>query len=235
MTVARSGARGVSPADAVRLYRDQPLSCRSYIGVRRLLLPLAAIERHLPERGRILDVGCGFGLLANFVALRSPGRTVWGIDLAAERIDVARQASAALPNVRFESADIRSLDARSFDAVMLIDVLHYFPPSTQAEIVAACRRALVPAGNLICRDAVRERGPRFWWNWLHEALMVRSGLTTTPDRRLHFLRFPEIKGLIEQAGFTVVTVQRLRRYLPYTDTLLVARAAHHETAGSRAG
>lgn len=230
MTAATSPPRGVSPADAIRLYRDQSFSCRSYLRVRRVLVPLAAIERHLPERGRILDVGCGFGLLANFVAMRSPARTVWGIDMAARRIDVARRASGALPNVRFESADVRSLDARGFDAVMLIDVLHYFPPSSQAEIVAACRRALVPAGTLVCRDAVRERGARFWWNWLHEALMVGSGLTATHDRRLHFLRFAELNGMIEQAGFKVLAVERPRRYLPYTDTLLVARATFEGAA-----
>lgn len=213
-----------SVSGALNLYRDQPLRRRAYLQVRRLLLPLPAIEHHLPRAGAILDAACGYGLLANYVALAGPERTVHGVDVAPERIAVATMASRGLPNARFRVGDLRTLDVHGMDAVLLIDALHYFPETEQCAILARCRRALVDGGLLVCRDAVAERSPRFWWNWLHESIMAGAAFTASPDRSLHFLPLERLRAHTEAAGFAVERVVPPRRHLPYTDTLLVARA-----------
>ena len=61
--------------------------------------------RHIPpppERGHLLDLGCGYGPIALALAVRSPGSTVWGVDVNERAIELTREnaANAGLDNVR---------------------------------------------------------------------------------------------------------------------------------------
>jgi 16S rRNA (guanine1207-N2)-methyltransferase len=65
----------------------------------RLLLEAAPAP---PPSGDVLDLGCGYGPVACVLAARSPGATVWAVDVNERALDLcARNAAAAgLPNVR---------------------------------------------------------------------------------------------------------------------------------------
>jgi 2-polyprenyl-3-methyl-5-hydroxy-6-metoxy-1,4-benzoquinol methylase len=86
-----------------------------------------ALLRHGPSGGRVLDVGCGSGLLGE--RLREQGNTVWGIDAAD---DIAQLATRRLD--RFIMADIcdgarirELLGDERFDAIVFADVLEHLP------------------------------------------------------------------------------------------------------------
>lgn len=68
---------------------------------------LAAIDAQPGER--VLDVGCGSGLLALDVAGGTPGVAVVGIDLSSAQLEVARSRVGALP-VEFRQADAQVHD-----------------------------------------------------------------------------------------------------------------------------
>jgi 2-polyprenyl-3-methyl-5-hydroxy-6-metoxy-1,4-benzoquinol methylase len=213
-----------SVADVLDRYSRESLGTRFYLAVRRVLLSLPAVEQCLPTHGRILDAGCGYGLVSIYAAIRGPGRQVRGIDIDASRIEVARRVSAGVPNLSFDVVDLVALKAASVDAVILIDTLHYFDRRTQIELLRACRRALVPGGVLVCRDVIRSNTPRFWWNWFHERVMTGLSITATRDRTLCFLRMAEMRGQFASAGYTIERVQGPRYWLPYADHIFVARA-----------
>ena len=98
----------------------------------------------IPHGARLLDLGCGQGLLAALLlAAESPARDVdwpahWaeaprgvtlrGIDFVARAVQraqsAARAASAETGRARFEHADIRKADFGAADVVLLLDVLH---------------------------------------------------------------------------------------------------------------
>jgi len=67
-----------------------------------------------PASGDVLDLGCGYGPVACVLAARSPGATVWGIDVNERALELcARNARAAgLDNVRCGAPDDASLPAR---------------------------------------------------------------------------------------------------------------------------
>ena len=66
--------------------------------------PFLAVEPFVPARGRIVDAGCGFGMFAAILALRSGEREVYGLDIDADKIARARSWFGGLPGLRFERA-----------------------------------------------------------------------------------------------------------------------------------
>jgi SAM-dependent methyltransferase len=119
---------------------------------RRLRLALAD-EALAGEAGggplRVLDAGCGDGLLTLSLAARHPDWILLGVDRRDDLLAGARSRSAArsLGNVRFEPADLtRPLQESGFDAVVALECLHEIPDDSAA--LATMAGALAPGGLL---------------------------------------------------------------------------------------
>lgn len=101
----------------------------------------------LTEGARVLDVGCGTGRLAQWIAERvGTMGAVTGIDPLEERIHVARSRGG---NVRFEvgqAEDLRAFEDASFDVVCMSSVFHWV--ADKAKALAEVRRVLRPGGRL---------------------------------------------------------------------------------------
>jgi ubiquinone/menaquinone biosynthesis C-methylase UbiE len=101
----------------------------------------------LEEGAHVLDVGCGTGRLAHWIAERVGARgAVTGIDPLEERIDIARSRGGA---ARFEvgqAEDLRAFEDASFDRVCMSSVLHWV--EDKAKALAEVRRVLRPGGLL---------------------------------------------------------------------------------------
>lgn len=71
-----------------------------------------------PATGTFLDLGCGWGAIALTLALRSPGATVWALDVNERALDLTRRNAAALglDGVRATTADGIPDDVR-FDLI----------------------------------------------------------------------------------------------------------------------
>jgi 2-polyprenyl-6-hydroxyphenyl methylase/3-demethylubiquinone-9 3-methyltransferase len=105
-------------------------------------------ERARLDGARVLDVGCGAGILSEALARR--GATVTGLDLAGDNIRVAREhASAGGLDIDYRVAsieDIAATNARHFDIVTCLELLEHVPDPESA--VTACARATRPGGRL---------------------------------------------------------------------------------------
>src|ERR1700753_3875357 len=72
-----------------RIARSLPPLERAYANVRfSILRPklLSVMDLLLPDEGRILDIGCGFGLFAAYFGQTQPARRITGVDPDARRI-----------------------------------------------------------------------------------------------------------------------------------------------------
>ena len=110
-------------------------------------LRLDYIDRKVGLRGkRVLDAGCGGGILAESMAVR--GATVTGIDLGEKLLSVARlHMFESGRQVDYRLVSIEALAAEqpgSFDAVTCMELLEHVPDP--ASTVAACARLLKPDG-----------------------------------------------------------------------------------------
>jgi ubiquinone/menaquinone biosynthesis C-methylase UbiE len=99
----------------------------------------------LPERlGRVLDVGCGPGVMTEVVLER--GGVFDGVDLSPEMVSEAKQKFGHLPGVRFAEGNIESIDApdNSYDQLICMAVLEYLNNPDRA--LAEIHRVLKPGG-----------------------------------------------------------------------------------------
>jgi 2-polyprenyl-6-hydroxyphenyl methylase / 3-demethylubiquinone-9 3-methyltransferase len=112
-------------------------------------LRLDYVAERTPLAGaRVLDVGCGGGLVAEGLAAR--GAAVVGIDLAPENVAAAAQhARDCRWTIDYRCVDIEQLAselAGHFDAVTCLEMLEHVP--APARIVAACARLVRPGGTV---------------------------------------------------------------------------------------
>ena len=96
---------------------------------------------------RVVDVGCGGGILADSMARR--GADVLGIDLAAKPLKVAQlhAIEAATPRITYREVAAEALAEEmpeGFDVVTCMEMLEHVPDP--GSIVAACGRLVKPGG-----------------------------------------------------------------------------------------
>jgi len=110
---------------------------------------LGYVRDRLPLAGaRVLDVGCGAGLLSE--ALAREGAHVTALDLAPELIDVAKLhllESGLTVDYRLQSVEALAAQApASFDAITCMEMLEHVPDP--AAVIRACATLLKPGGQL---------------------------------------------------------------------------------------
>ncbi len=112
-------------------------------------LRLDWIDRHVGLKGKkVLDVGCGGGLLSEGMAGR--GATVTGIDLSEKALGVARLhllESGRTVDYRHTSAeDLATREAGSYDVVTCLEMLEHVP--NPASTIASCAALVKPGGHV---------------------------------------------------------------------------------------
>ncbi|MEO7547739.1 MAG: bifunctional 2-polyprenyl-6-hydroxyphenol methylase/3-demethylubiquinol 3-O-methyltransferase UbiG [Ramlibacter sp.] len=111
-------------------------------------LRLEWIQSQMPLSGaRVLDVGCGGGILSDSMARK--GAQVLGIDLSAKALKVAQlhALEAQTPNVAYREVSVEALAGAqpgSFDGVTCMEMLEHVPDP--ASVVRACSALVRPGG-----------------------------------------------------------------------------------------
>lgn len=124
----------------------QVLETRGADAQQRSMRDVFLADIPFPSDARVLEVGCGTGVLTRVLAQREDVASVTGTDLAPSLVARATEAASRLENVSFQVADARDLpfDDESFDVVVMDSVLVHVPGPERA--VAEARRVLRPSG-----------------------------------------------------------------------------------------
>jgi ubiquinone/menaquinone biosynthesis C-methylase UbiE len=131
------------------------LAGREHEAFREHVLKLAALEGD----ERLLDAGCGTGMMALRIAARYPGCTVHGIDISPKMIAAARRdAEKQGLVIDFRVGSITDLpypDA-TFDVVTTNIMYHHLDLGEKRQAVVEIARVLKPSGRYVSS----EFGPR---------------------------------------------------------------------------
>jgi 2-polyprenyl-3-methyl-5-hydroxy-6-metoxy-1,4-benzoquinol methylase len=177
---------------------------RRYVRGKLLWDPLfaAAAPLFAGSTRPLLDIGCGLGLLGQYLRETGFRAPYSGIDPDDAKIEEARAAAAAgALDVAFAIGSAASLPAFRGD-VVLIDVLHYMPVDAQRQAIALAAARVEPDGVLVIRNVLRAASWRF-----------PTG---------HYPRREDIEAPLRAIGFDV-SVAPLWGRTPFNSWLFVAR------------
>jgi 2-polyprenyl-6-hydroxyphenyl methylase/3-demethylubiquinone-9 3-methyltransferase len=178
-------------------------------------LRLDWINSHVPLDGkRVLDVGCGGGILSDSMARK--GAEVLGIDLSVKALKVAQlhAVEAGTTNVAYREVSAEALAAEqpgSFDVVTCMEMLEHVPDP--ASVVRSCA-ALAKPGGWVFFSTIN-RNPKAFLFAIVGAEYVLNLLPRGTHEYLKFVRPSELAGYCRGAGLDLVHTRGME-YNPLT-------------------
>jgi len=174
---------------------------------------LAYIEDHIDLTDRkILDVGCGGGLLSEALALK--GGLVTGIDISEQLIEVANEHSKqANLNISYACTTVEEFSSEHeniFDIVACMELLEHVPDPES--IINACMHLLKPGGLLFLSTI--NRNLKAYLQTKIAAEYILKLLPAGTHEYAKYIRPSELASWCRTSGFTVIDISGIS-YLPF--------------------
>ena len=177
-------------------------------------LRLAWIDRLAPLAGkRVIDIGCGGGILAE--AMAGLGAQVTGVDLAEKPLRVAElhglESGVTVRYERISAEDIAAREPGAFDVVTCMEMLEHVPDP--ASTVRACARLVRPGGMVFFSTI--NRNPKAFLLAIVGAEYVLNLLPRGTHAFEKFIKPSELTGFARSSGLEPVQMQGMT-YNPLT-------------------
>ena len=154
------------------------------------------------QKGKLLNVGCAHG--PDFLPFRQ-GFELYGVDFAIEMLRLARKYAQKFSlAVNLSLADVTQLPYRdeSFDRAISVATYHHIRSEDQPVAISELKRVLKPGGEAFITVWNRWQ-PRFWFKPREVRIPWRKRGKTL-YRYYYLFSYPELEGLVKQAGLSVL-------------------------------
>lgn len=182
--------------------------------LKRIFFPFSEMDAIIPKSGVIIDLGCAEGIFTRYLALASPGRICYGIDLDGIRMRFG--ADQRFPaQIKLIQGDVLTAQFPSCTGVVAADFLHHIPYKQQELVLKKTYRALTSGGIFLLKDVDKQGGirhllSRFW------------DFVFYPNDTIYYRSIPEWKKALEKEGFSV-RVKKTAFWSPFSTVLYTAQ------------
>lgn len=202
----------------MQLWADADRGGRFHTTARWWSAPFAELELEVPLAGDILEVGCGHGVLATYLAITSRARRVLGIDIDAAKITLAREAIGGLrpdeADLRFEvqpDGVVPTVEG-GWRSIVIADVLYLLGRERRDALLAACVDALAPGGLLVIKEVDTTPRVKARIAQLQELISTRV-LRITDGHALEFASSDELVATLVDLGMSTMAKRIDHGYL----------------------
>ncbi len=135
---------------------------------RSFMLPLTEMSQALPKRGLIYEIGCGGGVISNFIT--QPKRRIIGIDTDATKISLAQKKYNTNKNLQFIASDAITFPYSFCVGVIMSDFLHHIDYQSQEKLLKKVSLKIKRNGILVIKEIDKSDGLLMWcsriWDFL---------------------------------------------------------------------
>lgn len=184
-------------------------------------LRLGYIEQRTPVGGlKVIDVGCGGGILSEAMALR--GATVTGIDMGETALEVAKlhslESGVTVEYLHSSTEDIAQQRPGQYDVVTCLEMLEHVPDP--ASVIRACADLCKPGGHVYFSTI--NRNPKSWLFAVVGAEYILNMLPPGTHDYAQFIRPSELSRWLREAHLELLDVTGMS-YNPLTKRYWLGR------------
>ena len=181
--------------DVLKLYKPKYISW--YNRLKLFLIPYLKVEKLVPKKGFIIDLGCSHGLFTNLLAFKSKERKVLGLEINNNRI---KYANIGISNASFEAGDITKMNIPETDCIIFTHVLHHLKTyEEQEKLLQACYNKLRVGGYIIISEV--DKFPK--WKYI---ISLFADYILYPFERINYRSVENFTSLLKKINFSVEVV-----------------------------
>ena len=165
-----------------------------YFKIRPLILPIEDILKWIPINANILDLGCGKGIIANYI---NNFNSYLGVDLVINSSDKNNK-------IKFEKSNCLSFierDINKFDTFLVIDLLHHIPKRLQEPFLNNLISKMKSGDTLIIKDIYPKNLFTKFWNSFHDLLISNQFIHSRLFVSLKKNEFAPFKSYMSNCDF----------------------------------
>jgi len=166
-----------------------PLKDKLFCLLRYITAPFNEMEKMVPKKGKILDIGCGHGLFELILKIKSNKRVITAIDPDSKKIQLAKKIEELFTNLKFSDSTTNLTNNNyQMDCCILSDVDYLLDGKGKTQILQQAKFNLKNTGTIIFKTVINNGSIGYYLGYLQELIIV-SLLKKTYSKKNNFTFF----------------------------------------------